>query len=85
MFSQQNGSELRIMVRFRCHNPLCVMFETPMEQPITRTALREMAQPVSADKFMCAKCGHTFSLTEQEKSNTLEMLDAEARTHKSSD
>jgi hypothetical protein len=74
----QNDSELRIMVRFRCHNPLCVVFEKPVEQPIPRTALREMSQPDSKDKFMCAKCGHTFSLTEQEKSNTLEMLDADA-------
>jgi hypothetical protein len=73
MLSQQNDSELKIMVLFRCHNPLCAMFETPLEQPITRTALRKMSQPDSRDKFRCVKCGQLFSLTEQEKASNLEM------------
>lgn len=78
MSTQQDGIELRIMVIFRCHNPLCAVFETPQEHPITRTALREMCQPDSTDKFMCIKCGEMFLLTGREKANSLGMLDEEA-------
>lgn len=66
------------MVTFRCHNPLCSVFETPQEHPITRTALRKMCQPDSTDKFMCVKCGEMFLLTDREKENMLVMLDEEA-------
>lgn len=78
MPAQQDGTEMRIMVIFRCHNPLCAVFEAPQEHPITRTALREMCQPDSTDKFMCIKCGEMFPLTDREKANNLGMLDEEA-------
>jgi|GEM_PF-4882788 hypothetical protein len=71
-------NELRIMFAFRCRNPQCEFFETQQPQPITRTALREMSQPDNTDKFMCRRCGQMFTLTEQEKAGTLEMLDREA-------
>jgi hypothetical protein len=80
MATQQDGTDLRILVMFRCHNPLCVAFETPLEQPITRTALREMCQPDSTDRFMCPKCGEMFLLTNLEKANSMVMLDEEAAT-----
>jgi hypothetical protein len=66
------------MVLFRCHNPLCAVFETPLGNPITRTALRKMCQPDSTDKYMCIKCGEMFPLTDREKANSLAMLDEEA-------
>jgi hypothetical protein len=78
MATQQNPTEMRIMVIFRCHNPLCSVFETPQQHPITRTALRKMCQPDSTDKFMCVKCGEMFLLTDREKTNSLGMLDEEA-------
>ena len=76
--SPENGAEMRIMVIFRCHNPLCSVFETPLEYPMTRTALREMCQPDSTDKFMCVRCGEMFPLTDREKENSLGMLDEAA-------
>jgi hypothetical protein len=76
--TQQDGTEKRMMVIFRCENPLCSVFETPQEHPITRTALRKMCQPDSTDKFMCLNCGEMFPLTDREKENSLGMLDEEA-------
>ncbi len=78
MSTQQDGIDKRIMVIFRCHNPLCSAFETPQEHPITRTALRKMCQPDSADKFICLNCSEMFPLTDQEKANSLAMIDEEA-------
>jgi hypothetical protein len=78
MATQQDGTELRIMVIFRCHNPMCAVFETPQDHTITRTALRKMCQPDSTDRFMCIKCGQMFPLTDQEKANSVAMLDEEA-------
>jgi hypothetical protein len=70
--------EMRIMVLFRCRNPRCAIFQKPMSHPITRTALREMCEPQSVQKFMCLGCGELFDLTYSEKTNSLKMLDEEA-------
>lgn len=72
-------NESRITVLFRCQNKQCTIYGQPFEQPVTRTALREMSQPESTDKFMCIRCGEMFPLTKQEKVGNLEMLDKEAR------
>jgi hypothetical protein len=63
------------MVIFRCHDPLCSVFETPQEHPITRTALRKICEPDSADKFMC---GEMFPLTGRDKEDSPGMLGEEA-------
>lgn len=70
--------EKRIVVLFRCRNSVCAIFQKPMSHLATRTELREMCQPQSTKKFMCLGCGDLFDLTDEEKANTLKMLNEEA-------
>jgi hypothetical protein len=78
MFADSELKEGRLLVLFRCHNPQCPALEKPQELPITRTALREMSQPGSEEKFICTTCGELIQLSDQEKANTRKMLDEEA-------
>lgn len=71
--------EEKLHVLFHCPNPRCPTEGKPQDHFVTRTELREMSRPDSEDKWMCNPCGGMYTLTKDEKSNNLNMLDKEAR------
>lgn len=78
VFQNSELQEYRITVKFRCTTHGCPSQGQPQDALITRTELRKMCQPDRTDKYFCPACGQLTAPTDEEKANTLRMLDEEA-------